>query len=392
VRLLIVSTVSSTVKAFLLPFADHFRSLGWQVDALASGIERCDACLAHFDRVYDIEWSRHPLDYRNVTRALLRVRDLVGHGEYDIVHVHTPVAAFITRLALGRRRRATGPSVIYTAHGFHFHPGNSWLRNRVFTALEKIASRRTDYLVTMNRTDEGAALRLGLVPPGRLCFMPGIGVDRHRFRPSAVPPAELEALRRLLGIGDDNPVFTMIAEFIPRKRHRDVVAALSRLQHENVHVVFVGDGPLRKPIGRLVANSGLAGRVHFAGLQADVRSFILMSRATILPSTQEGLPRSVLESLSCGVPVIGSDIRGTQDLLGDGGGMLYPAGDIGALASLIEWFTDHPEKVAAMGGRAVACMDQYDTARIVSLHEELYASAMNLRVPPAEAIVPRRNN
>jgi glycosyltransferase involved in cell wall biosynthesis len=374
-RLLIVTTVSVTVKAFLIPYADYFRSLGWKVDAMAQGIEKCSACLPHFDEVHGIEWSRRPLDYRNLIHAVRKVQAVVAGERYDIVHVHTPVASFITRMALAPRYRGKRPTVIYTAHGFHFQPGNNRLRNLVFTALEKVAGRWTDFLVTINRTDELAALRLGLVPPGRLRYMPGIGVDCDRFHPKAVSPAEVVALRRRFGIGDNEPVFVMIAEFIPRKRHQDAVTALSRMRNKDAHIIFVGEGPRRASVERQAADSGVPGRVHFAGPQDDVRPFILAARAIVLPSSREGLPRSVMEALSCGVPAIGSDIRGTRDLLVDGGGLVFRAGDISALVSQLDWIAENPTRAAEMGARARDCMKKYSTANIITLHEELYASA-----------------
>jgi glycosyltransferase involved in cell wall biosynthesis len=381
-RLLIVATVAPTVKAFLLPFADHFRSLGWRVDAMAYGIGKCDACRPHFDEVHEIEWSRRPLDYRNLIHAVRSVRAVVSREGYDIVHVHTPVASFISRMALGPRRLGKRQAVIYTAHGFHFHPGNDRLRNLVFAALEKLAGRWTDYLVTINRTDEIAALRLGLVPPDRLRFMPGIGVDCSRFHPNAASPAEVEVVRQRFGLGANDPAFVTIAELIPRKRHRDTLAALSRMRNKNAHLIYVGEGPLRASIGKQVADSGVSERVHFAGSQDDVRPFILAARATILPSSQEGLPRSVMESLSCGVPVIGSDIRGTRDLLEDGGGLLFPAGDIDALASRLDWFADNPAKASEMGARGRDCIQKYATANIIALHEELYSGAIRGKGSP----------
>ena len=62
VRLLEVTTVSNTCKAFLLPFARHFRSKGWQVDAMARGVSKCEHCGQAFDQLWDVEWSRNPLE------------------------------------------------------------------------------------------------------------------------------------------------------------------------------------------------------------------------------------------------------------------------------------------------------------------------------------------
>lgn len=341
---------------------------------MAQGIEACDTCRGHFDRVFDIDWSRRPLASGNLS-SFRRARELVVRGGYDIVHTHTPVAAFVTRMALAWPMRGKRPSIIYTAHGFHFHRENPWLRNLVFETLERLAGKWTDFLVTMNRTDEVAALRLGLVPADRLWYMPGIGIALDRFNPTAISPTVVAASRAQLGIPACDPVFVVIAEFSVRKQHADVVDAIARVRNKSVRVIFVGEGPLREAIKEQARSAGVLNRVYFAGAQADVRPFILMARALILSSFQEGLPRSVMEALCCGVPVIGSAIRGTEDLLAEGGGLLFPVGDITALASRIDWFADHPEEAHKMGASAVGRMDRYDTRHIIALHEQLYARA-----------------
>jgi len=87
-----VTTIPETFRAFLLPFADHFRRRGFRVDAMAQGVGGCAECSKAFDYVWDVVWSRNPLDHRNLLVACRRVRDLVAQQGYDLVHVHTPVA------------------------------------------------------------------------------------------------------------------------------------------------------------------------------------------------------------------------------------------------------------------------------------------------------------
>ena len=78
-----------TMRAYLLPFADHLRAQGWQVDAAAEGLTADSAASAHFSQVFDLHWSRVPMSPRN-WQAVNRIRSLVRDGGYDIVHVHTP--------------------------------------------------------------------------------------------------------------------------------------------------------------------------------------------------------------------------------------------------------------------------------------------------------------
>ncbi len=375
-RFLIVSTVSTTIRAFLLPYADRLRSLGWEVDAMARGVDACAQCSVHFNRLYDIKWSRNPLNAHNFAGPLRRVREVVTDGQYDIVHIHTPVAAFLSRFALAAGFHGKRPVVIYTAHGFHFQSGNSWLPNLVFASLEKFAGPWTDRLITINEEDHSAALRLGIVPPERLHYIPGIGIDAEFFCPSAVAPEEIDQVRRRFAIALGSPVFVIVGELIPRKRHRDAVAALARMSRKDARLILVGEGRERDRLRRLAARLGVGGRVHLAGDSQDVRPFILAARALILPSTQEGLPRSIMESLACGVPVIASDIRGNRDILAQGGGLMFPARDVNALSERMDYFCSNPDRAAETGAAARILVGRYGIANIVTLHEQMYTEIM----------------
>ncbi len=373
-RILMVSTVARTLSAFLLPYADHFRIGGWRVDAAAKGASASSSCLEHFDHTHDIQWSRSPFNLGAIRAAIQKVREVCESGEYDLVHVHTPIAAFVTRVGI-RRSRSRRPAVIYTAHGFHFHSRRAPWKNAVFQLLEKMAGKWTDYLITINREDYEAALRLRLVPAERLMLMPGIGIDLNRYRPQCVTADRIARIRLSLGIDLDKTVFLAIAEINRNKRHVDIVRAFAAMRNSAAHLVLVGEGPLSDDVRLLASKLGVISRVHFCGFQQDVRPYILASRATILASYREGLPRSSMESLACGVPVIGSDIRGIRDLLSDGGGVLFEPGDVAELACQMDWFATHPSEAAAMGERGRQAMSKYDMLRLIELHQDLYTMA-----------------
>src|SRR5262249_42755784 len=158
-------------------------------------------------------WSRHPYSPRNLLTGSYRVRRIVRSEGYDLVHVHTPVAAFLTRFALRSLQAAGAPQIIYTAHGFHFYRGCPSLRAAAFGMLEKLAGNWTDYLVVINREDEETAQRNGLVAPGRVRYMPGIGVDLHHYDPHAIAETELARVRAELDLAPRDRMFIMVAEF-----------------------------------------------------------------------------------------------------------------------------------------------------------------------------------
>src|SRR5215471_4390845 len=122
-RLLLIATQGGTLRAFYLPLAEYLRKSGWKVDGLARDISICPKCCGTFDRVWEVPLSRNPLHPENLLTAPRAIASIVRHNSYDVVHVNTPVASFVTRLALRRLRKKGRPKVIYTAHGFHFHAG-----------------------------------------------------------------------------------------------------------------------------------------------------------------------------------------------------------------------------------------------------------------------------
>ena len=375
-RLLIVTTIPVTLRAFLLPFARHFRSLGWRVDAMARGIAACERCRAAFDQVHEAPWSRSPLDVRNLTRAPGVVRQVVQSGRYDLVHVHTPVAAFVTRWALRAAAGEHRPKVIYTAHGFHFHQGAPRLTSAAYKALERTAGQWTDQLVVINQEDFEAASRLRIVAPEALHFMPGIGVDTSAWSPRATTAEQIARVRAELGLGTSDRLFTMLAEFNRGKRHADAVSALARLARADVHLALAGIGPLMEQVQSQAARLGIGRQVHLLGFRDDVPALVRASTATLLPSEREGLPRSVMESLSLGVPVIGAMTRGTRDLLSDGSGLLHAVGDVQGLAAALCRMLDNPQEAQSMGQCGRKTMAAYDIRRIIELHESLYAKAL----------------
>lgn len=376
---LMVTTVPETLEGFLLPFAAHFRARGVRVDGMARGVSGNPACVKAFDNVWDMDWSRNPFSPRNLLTEPSRIREIVASQGYDLVHVHTPVAAFVTRFALRKLRAAGGLRVIYTAHGFHFYRGCPGMRAVTFRTLEKMAGRWTDYLVVINREDEQTAKRYRLVPPDRVRFMPGIGVDAKRYGLGSIAGVDVERVRAEMGLKDEDRLFLMIAEFIPRKRHRDALHAFARLGLPDAYLALAGSGPCLAEMQKLAFDLGVASRVRFLGFRRDIPTLIQASTCLLLPSEQEGLPRSILEAMSLGRAVIGTRIRGVTDLLETGCGMLIPVGDVVRLAEAMRYALDHPDRIREMGNQGRDRIGDFDQSRIIRMHEELYQEALGVK-------------
>jgi glycosyltransferase involved in cell wall biosynthesis len=375
-KLLIVTTIPATLE-FFVPLTKHLRDRGWRVDAMAKELSTSQEYPDLFDRVWDVEWSRNPLDPQNLIVAPQQIREVFTQQKYDIVNVSTPVAAFVTRYALKDLRKQEKVKVIYTAQGFHFYQGGSFYKNAIFLGMEKIAGPWMDYLVVVNREDESAAKRYGLISPDRVRYIPGTGLNLDRFNPNAIPETDITGVRQELGLGPENPLFLSVAEFIPRKRPGDILKAFAQLARPQVHLALAGDGIILEEMRELASELGIQKQVHFLGLRRDIPILIRASVATLIASSQEGLPNCVMESLCMEVPVIGTEIRGTRDLLENGSGLLVKLGDINGIASAMAWILDHPEAAQHMGKCGRENMVNYDLPHILKLYEDLYAEVNN---------------
>jgi glycosyltransferase involved in cell wall biosynthesis len=376
--LLIVATIAGTIRGFLLPYAEHFRSLGWRVEAAGNGATSDPVLARSFDRVHDLPLSRSIRDVRGLAGTWRALGEILREPR-DIVHVHTPIAGLLTRLAVRRLPADRRPAVAYTAHGFHFHPAGRTLTNAAFLTAERVAGRWTDRLIVISDEDEAAARRYRIVPERRLVHMPGIGVDTRHYDPAVIDPAAATRVRDI-GIPAGAPLFALVGELNSNKRPTDAVAALAALNDRSAHLVLAGRGPERAAVEARARELEVADRVHLLGEVDDIRPVVRAATALLLLSTREGLARSVMEALSLETPVIASTARGNRELLGDDRGRIFPTGDVPALMRAMTWLIDHPEGAREMGARGRARMvERYDTAVLLRLHEDLYRGMLATR-------------
>lgn len=379
VSLLIVTTIATTLRSFLLPYAAHFRALGWRVDAAASATAGDPTLRQAFDHVYELPLSRSILDVGGILRSERAMAAILEAG-YDLVHVHTPIASLVTRIAVRRMPAARRPALAYTAHGFHFHKDGPLATNALFVTAERIAGRWTDRLVVINDEDFEAARRHRIVPAARLVRMPGIGLDTSVYARSELDPDEIRRAREELGGGPDVPFFVVVAELNANKRNADVIEALALVADRGARLAFLGDGAERASLEALAERLGVRQRVHFAGFIRDVRPVIASANALVLASHREGLARSIMEALALEVPVIASTARGNRELVGPDSGIVVPVGDPRALADAMDRLIDDPEAGRRMAARGRARMiERFDVKALIPEHEAMYRSMLAAR-------------
>jgi glycosyltransferase involved in cell wall biosynthesis len=378
--LLYVATISATLRHFMGPYARHLRSNGWRVEAAAHGADDDNALRAAFDDVHELPLSRSILDVLGMVAGYRAIARLLSAAP-DIVHVHTPIASFLTRLAVRRRPAASRPKVVYTAHGFHFHRQGRWITNLLFRTAERLAGRWTDRLIVINDEDDWAARRHRIVPTSRLVRMPGVGLDTTYYSRAAVDPTAVANLRTAFGAADGAAMFVAVGELNRNKRHTDAIAALAAMRRRDAVLLLVGDGEARSRLERLASQLGVEDRVVITGFVTDVRPILVGATALIHPSQREGLSRSVMEALALEVPVVASTARGNAELVRDSGAIVA-IGDVVGLASAMDRLAERTVEARDMGQRGRERMvNRYDLDALIAQHERLYADLVQERGP-----------
>ena len=389
VRLLLVSTVPATMLHFFVPYAAHFRAQGWHVDCATGPALPQEAAIlkSAFDQAWMIPWNRRLAAPGNWSQAPLVLRRHLLRQRYDLVHTHTPIASLVTRLVVRSLPASLRPKVVYTAHGFHFHPGGSTARNRIYAAAEKVAGRWTDLLLVINSIDLHTAGQLKIVPSDRVVQVAGVGLDLDHYRPTPTLLTAAARVRDDLAVPAGAPLFSVIAELQPGKNHLTVVRALATDPDLGGILACAGAGPMRDAIVAEAARLGVLDRLRMLGPVVDIRPLVLASTATVLASEREGLSRAVLESLALGVPVVGSRVRGIADVVTGPAGYLAEPSDVAGFAEGMRQAVASPPP-AVLREVLDPALQPFSLACVLAVHRSLYASLLADAAAAAQRATP----
>lgn len=308
-------------------------------------------------------------------QCLRDLRRLIRSWKPHVVHTHSSKAGILGRSAAWKERV---PCVVHTIHGLAFHPYGSPWRNAMYVAAERHAARRCHRIVVVADAMREQSLAKGIGTREQYVTVYS-GMEVDRFLDPGCTRAEV---RRELGLGDDDFVAGTVSRLAELKGHDDLLDALERELRDRprLKLLWVGDGWWRDRLMKRVHDMGLEGRVVTTGLvppEAIPRHLVAMD-LLVHPSYREGLPRTVVQALLCGVPAIAYDVDGAAEVCLDGEtGRLVPPGDLGRLREAVVWMMDHPNERRKMGrcGRSL-CEKRFDAAVMVDRLEALYAEQL----------------
>lgn len=230
---------------------------------------------------------------------------------------------------------------LVTGLGFAFQKGG-WKKNqlvKLVTFLYKVALKKSEKVIFQNPDNRQVFIRLGIVSEEKTCVVNGSGVDVRYFGVKPLP---------------DKPVFLLIARLLGDKGIREYIKAANFVKQQYPNAIFqlVGpedpspDGISLKELSLLNLHQG----VDYLGSTKDVRPYIEGCSIFVLPSYHEGLPRTVLEAMATGRPILTTSVPGCKETVVNGeNGWLVEKANVEQLAERMLWFIENPNEWQRMG-------------------------------------------
>lgn len=377
-RLVILAGYSYSLVNFRGPLVKALCEAGIEVHAVAPSlhddIETRRQLEAWGVITHDVSMQRtgtNPLKDLGALRSLHRLfREIQPDAvlSYTIKPViYGTLAAWLAKVPK-RYSLITGLGYAFTGEA----QGKRALVQRMVRGLYRQALKRAELVLFQNPDDEALFRRLGLLSQEALSqVVNGSGIDTARFMQAPLPKGP--------------PSFLLIARLLGDKGIREYVEAAARVQERHPETTFkvVGDIDVNPDsISRQELDEWIAaGHINYLGKLEDVRPAIAGSSIYVLPSYREGTPRTVLEAMAMGRPIITTDAPGCRETVVEGdNGYLVPVKSVDALAEAMLRFIEQPGLAEQMGQRSrVIAEEKYDVHKVNAVMLEV----MGINLPEA---------
>lgn len=352
-KIIVLASLAESLINFRGPLIREFVKAGHEVYGCAPGgnpdIAKKLACIGALYRPTTLE--RTGMNPVRDARSLLDLRRLIKEIGPDVILSYTIKPVIFGSICA----RSAGVKRIYsiiTGLGFAFSGETFKQRavNCLVTPLYRLALSLNEKVFFQNPDDRELFIEKSIIPDRRkTVLLNGSGVDMDRFAPA---PCKTDPIS-----------FLLIARLIKDKGIFEFVEAATLLKSRHPEVSFRVLGPFETgPAG--IKESQMdewmsSGVIEYLGETDDVRPYIAGASVYVLPSYREGVPRSVLEAMAMGRPVVTTDAPGCRETVKEGeNGFMVPVKDSRALGAAMERFITDPGLVERFGKKSLEIIEE----------------------------------
>lgn len=319
-KILFAASTLSHIENFHIPYLKYFKDNGFEVHILGTPNNKSE--INYADKIYTIKFEKSMFSINNF-KNIFKISKIIKSENYDIVSLHTTLAAFFVRLGILISLHKT-KLVINTVHGYLFDDNTSFFKKVIFILSEKIVQPVTNTIIVMNSDDYVIAEKYNLYK-NNLYLINGMGVNTSKF-PATTYENKCK-LREQFNFSKNDFVLVYAAEFSKRKNQKFLIECMAELLNEgfhNIKLLLLGDGKLFDETVSYAKELNVYDNIVFAGYKKNTCSYYQLSDVCISASRIEGLPFNIVEAMSTGLPIVASKIKGHMDLVTDNSnGFLY---------------------------------------------------------------------
>lgn len=357
-KILIIAGLGSSLERFRGDLIKSWLDKGYIVHAAAPEEEAIPALVKRGVIYHQIPLARTSLNPFKDLKLFLIMCKLTIKIKPDYLFLYTIKPVIYGSIAAYCREKSkvfsmiTGLGFVYTTTDYK----NRWIQGLV-SFLYKVALLRNEKVFFQNPDDRSLFSTKEIVTPKKTILVNGSGVDLNYYRPVELP--------------EGPPVFLLIARMLREKGIYEYIEAASLIKDRHPEVVFRIIGWELEGGASVISSSQIAqwkekNTIDILGVVEDVRPYIGGCSVYVLPSYREGTPRTVLEAMAMGRPIITTDTPGCRETVVDGvNGFLVPVKDSETLAAAMEKFILNPELIPIMGRESrLIAEEKYDVHKV----------------------------
>ncbi|NQX38577.1 Glycosyltransferase involved in cell wall bisynthesis [Pedobacter steynii] len=297
------------------------------------------------------------------------VRQLMIAEGIDLLHAHGTRAQSNTFWGA----RKLGIPVVYTVHGWSFHPNQNALVKKLRILSERFLVAKADVTicVSTNNLNEGRSNF-----PMNPAVVIKNGINFTKFNPDR----SFGSLRAEFDIDEETLIVGYIARITAQKDPFTFIEAIAKVPDElNVKFLIVGDGDLKIQTVALAERLKVMHKVIFSGFRQDIPDLLSIFDIYCLPSLWEGLPIGLLEAMAMRKATISSAVNGTKEVIEDGvnGLLIEPKDAVGLRNAILRLVTEKPLRESLAKQAEIAVKKDYSISKMTLQIEDLYKKIKN---------------
>ncbi|MEI8218651.1 MAG: glycosyltransferase family 4 protein [Elusimicrobiota bacterium] len=308
--------------------------------------------------------------------AAVKIWKILRDQKPAVVHTHSSKAGILGRWAAWC---AGVPVIIHTVHGFGFTDQQRPPVRLLFIFAEWLTVLITDTLIVVATEDKKKGLANGIGCEDKYMVIRS-GIDIQSIKTALV---DREAVRREFAISPTAAVISSIGPFKPQKNLADFVRVAAAISARRSDCIFllVGDGEQRPMLEKMCSDAGITGQVRFLGWRTDTVRILSVTDVFVMTSLWEGLPRSIVEAMCRGIPVVANAVDGVKEIVkNDQTGYLIKPFAIEEMASKIMHLLDEKTLSHSLGDRGrESITSEFDINIMVREQEKLYDALVHNR-------------